>query len=305
MTFKNHLTKTHMKSIVKIVLLASFALVFASCEDVVQIKLDEGSGLYVIDAFINSSRTDQVIKITNNSSYFSNGQPTGISGASVILTDLTENRQFVFNYTSNGNYVYTLAANDTIAKINHNYSLSVVIDGATYTSSTTQKRLASIDSIGVEPNDNNFFGGSSSTDTTYFCTLYAKDKADLQTDYYWVKTFRNDTLFSAPEDLNVNIDGTGGAITNPPSDSLDFTPPSTLLGFRKYRRHDRCKVEVHSIMFDTYNFLTQAQVQINNGGLFATTPENVKTNLVTPAGKTKAVGWFSVASVATKSIQVR
>jgi hypothetical protein len=296
-----------MKLIFKLCLLASFVLAFSSCEDVVQIKLDEGSKLYVIDAFVNNLRTDQVVKITNNSNYFSAASPSGISGANVVLMDLTDNKQYVFTYTSNGNYVYALGLTDTLAKVGHTYSLRVDIDGALYTATTEQKRPASIDSINVMLDDGGFgFGGPSNTsDTSFFCTLYAKDKADAHPDYYWIKTFRNDTLFSDASDLNVNIDGTGGEITDSPADSLDFTPPSTLLGFKKYRKHDRCRVEVHSIMKDTYNFFVQAQAQINNGGLFATTPENVRTNLTGPKGQTKAVGWFSVSSVATRSVLVR
>ncbi len=296
-----------MKPIFKITLLSCIAFLFSSCEDVVQVKLDEGSKLYVIDAFVNNLRTDQLIRITTNASYFSNISPPGVSGATVVLTDLNDNRQYVFNYTSNGNYVYTLLSTDTLARINHNYSLSVTIDGAVYNSSTTQKRLASIDSISAQLNDGSlgFGGGGNGKDSTYLCILFAKDKADTQADYYWIKTYRNDTLFADAADLNLNIDGTGGAITDAPADSLEFTPPSTLLGFKKYRKHDRCSVEVHSITSTTYNFFTQASTQINNGGLFATTPENVKTNITSPDGKTKAIGWFSVASVATKSILVR
>jgi hypothetical protein len=38
-------------------------------------------------------------------------------------------------------------------------------------------------------------------------------------------------------------------------------------------------VEIHSINLETYNFLTQVQTQTTNSGLFATSPENVKTNI--------------------------
>lgn len=296
-----------MKLLFKLCLLASFTLAFSSCQDVVQIKLDEGSKLYVIDAFVNNLRTDQVVKITNNSSYFSTTAPSGVSGATVILMDLTDNQHYVFNYTGNGNYVYSLAPTDTLARVGHNYRLMVEIDGILYLATTEQKRPASIDSISVVLDDGSFgFGGpTNALDTSFFCILYAKDKSDARSDYYWVKTYRNDTLFSEASDLNLNIDGTGGEITNSPADSLDFTPPSTLLGFKSYKRNDRCRVEIHSVMKDTYNFFVQAQTQINNGGLFATTPENVKTNLEGPKGQTKAVGWFSVASVATKSVVIR
>jgi hypothetical protein len=296
-----------MKLVFKLFLLASFVLAFSSCEDVVQIKLDEGSKLYVIDAFVNNLRTDQVVRINNNSSYFSATSPSGVSGANVVLMDLTDNKSYVFNYTSNGNYVYSLALTDTLAKVGHTYSLMVQIDGALYAATTEQKRPSSIDSISVTIDDGSFgFGAPSNTkDTTYLWILYAKDKSDARSDYYWVKTYRNDTLFSEASDLNLNIDGTGGEITNSPADSLEFTAPSTLLGFKSYKRNDRCRVEIHSLMKETYNFFVQAQTQINNGGLFATTPENVKTNLSSPKGKTKAVGWFSVASVATKSVVIK
>lgn len=288
-------------------MICSLALGVSSCEDVVQVKLDEGSKLYVIDAFITNQRTQQVVKITNNTSYFNSADPSGVSGASVILVDLTDNKNYNFTYTSNGNYVYSNWMSDTIAKTGHEYRLMIQLDGNLYLATTRQKRPASIDSISVVQNDGSFGFGppANPNDTTFMCVLYAKDKADGVPDYYWVKTFRNDTLFSQASDINLNVDGTGGEITTASVDSLEFTPPSTLLGFKSYRRNNRCRVEIHSIMKDTYNFFVQAQAQIGNGGLFATTPENVRTNISSPAGTTKAVGWFSVASVATKTVLVK
>jgi len=59
-----------MKKIIQFVIIPITLIFFSSCEDVVQIKLDEGSKLYVIDAFVNSLPTDQVIRVTYNDSYF-------------------------------------------------------------------------------------------------------------------------------------------------------------------------------------------------------------------------------------------
>jgi hypothetical protein len=57
---------------------------------------------------------------------------------------------------------------------------------------------------------------------------------------------------------------------------------------------------------ETNNFLIQAVAQIQNGGLFATTPENVRTNIITPSdAKTKAVGWFNMATVISKTILIQ
>jgi hypothetical protein len=292
-----------MKNIFKLLIVTVSLFMFTSCEDVIQIKLDEGSKLYVIDAFVNNLRTDQTIRVLTNDTYFSNKEAPPVSNAIVILKDLTGNAQYTFSYTSNGNYIYKLAPTDTISRIGHQYEVSVTIDGNTYTALCTQKRTAILDSISaVYVNGGGGFGPSQ---PYYNCFLWARDKVDNNADYYWIKTFRNDTLFSKPGDLNTAIDGTGGAVAVADAggaDTLDFTPPAIFLGFNRYQSGDKCKVEIHSITRETNNFLLQAVAQIQNGGLFATTPENVRTNIVTPSGaKTKAIGWFNMATVVTKT----
>jgi hypothetical protein len=289
-----------VRSSLKIFLFVTGLLFLSSCENVIQIKLDEGSKIYVIDAFVNNLRTDQVIRVTTNDSYFSNRTPPAVANANVVLKDLTANVSYNFPYTSEGNYVHTLLSTDTIARIGHQYQLEVTIDGYLYTSLEEQHRAAKIDSVSVTLNDGSF--GPKTDDTTYYCLLFARDKADNNADYYWLKTFRNDTLFSQPEDINICIDGTGGIVKDAPADSISFTPGSTFLGFKSYHRNDKIAVEIHSISRDNYFFFIQAYNQINNQGLFATTPENIKTNVNTPGdAKTKAIGRFSVSSVATYS----
>ena len=291
-----------MKPIFKFLLLTVSVLCLTSCEDVIQVKLDEGSKLYVIDAFVNDQRTSQTIRVINNDSYFSAREAPPVAGALVVLKDLTANKTYNFNYTGNGNYVFNTTDADTMCKVGHQYELNVTIDGMTYSSLTVQKRTAKIDSISAEVIGESGFGGGRN-DSTYFCNLFAREKVDNNTDYYLVKTFRNDTLFFSASDINVCIDGTGGAVTEAGGiDSLEFTPPATLLSFKQYKKGDVCKVEVHSISRETYYFFIQAAAQISNGGLFATTPENVKTNITTPVeAKTKAVGWFNVATVTSKT----
>lgn len=295
-----------MKTLYNSLFLLSLVAFLSSCEDVVQVKLDEGSKLYVIDAFVNNLRQDQKIRVVTNDAYFSNRQAPPVTNADVLLKDLTNGKQYKFNYSENGFYLYKLLPGDTLGRVNHQYELNVTIDGTTYKSLGVQKRTAGIDSIVSTFNDGNSGGFGPPSDPFYTCELFAKDKTDANTDYYWVKTFRNDTLFSAPGDLNLSIDGTNGPIADAPIDSTDFTPPITFLSFKTYQKGNSCKVEIHSLSRDGYFFFVQASNQINNGGLFATTPENVKTNIVTPEGaKTKAIGWFNMATVATKSIVIK
>lgn len=280
-------------------------LFLASCQDVVQIKLDEGAKLYVVDAFVNDMRQTQIIRVTTTDSYFSNKSAPPVPNAVVTLKDLTNSKQYSFTYGGDGDYTYNLAPSDTIGHIGHQYELDVTLDGNTYTSLTTLKRTASIDSISAEYFDGTSGGFGPKRKPYYMCTLWAKDKVDKDPDYYLIKTFRNDTLFFSSSDLNICIDGTGGPVTDLPVDSTNFTPPATYIGFKAYHSGYTCKVEIHSISRDTYYFFTQASAQISNGGLFATTPENVKTNVSTPSGaKTKCIGWFNMAAVASKKIKI-
>jgi hypothetical protein len=58
---------------------------------------------------------------------------------------------------------------------------------------------------------------------------------------------------------------------------------------------DTLRVELQSIPRDYYYFLNEMTTQINNVGLFATSPANVRTNVRnTQAGSSKtAVGYFA------------
>lgn len=266
-----------------------------SCEDVIQIKLDEGSKLLVVDAFINDLRNTQKVRLTYTDSYFSGTNPPPVTSATVVLKDLTGNITYNFTNTGNGDFVYTITSGDTIARVNHAYKLEVNYDGTTYTAFAFQKRTTQIDSIQAE-----YRKPTSFQKEGYRCTLWARDVPGPLIDYYWIKAYRNNILFNEGAQINLAVDGANGA----GADGFIFTPPIaggiTPRG-EIYALNDTCLVEIHSISEEAYKFLGQVISQTTNSGLFATTPENVKTNIVTPSNaKIKAIGWFNMASVGSK-----
>jgi hypothetical protein len=279
-----------MKIISKIIILF-VVILFASCEDAIQIKLDEGSKLLVVDAFINDMRTNQVVKITNTDSYFSGQNPPPVNSATVVLKDITANKSYNFTGSGNGNYIYTITPVDTIAFVGHAYELSVSYNGNIYTSYTTQKRSTKVDSI-----SSNFKEKTSFTEEGYYCKFWGMDIPGQETDYYWIKAFKNRVMYNKGNQLNLAVD----AAYSSGADGFIFIPPIsegiTPFGER-YSFHDTCRVEIHSISRETYYFLVQVISQTTNSGMFATTPENVRTNINTPEGATKAIGWFNMASV--------
>lgn len=282
-----------MKKLGRLTLLIFTICFFGSCQDPVQVKLDEGAELLVIDAFVESKYDMMTIHIHKNSTYFNTRDPEPVKDAQVRIHNLTANVSCEFFNTREDRYeAFISASKDNFFKVGHQYRLDVGYNGATYSALTTMPRAAKIDSIGATLYKNNPVTGQPMKDPYYVCTLWAKDKADNNPDYYWIKSRFDSTV------VNICIDGTGGIVKDATQDSVYFTSPYNLLAFQTFYPGTRCNVEVHAINKDTYYFLAQAVKQVQNGGMFATTPENVKSNFVTPTdAKTKAVGWFSVANV--------
>ncbi len=275
-------------------------IVFASCEDVVQVKIDQGSKLLVIDAFVDNQRNNQKIRLTYTDDFFNGQNPPGVKGATVVLKALSSNLSYNFVDAANGDYNYVLATTDTIAYVNHTYQLEVTYNGEKYTSVTNLVRTTPIDSISAE-----FAPKSAFNAEGYFCSLWAIDVAGPNSDYSWIKSFRNGKLYNKGSQINVAVDGA----YSHGNDGLIFIPPMAqgITSFDDlFQKNDICRVEIHSISKETYNFLLQVQVQTTNSGLFATTPENIRTNIVSPADtKMKGIGWFNMAavSVAQKLVQ--
>lgn len=280
-----------MKKIFNYIAAAAMVLSLASCEDVIQVKLDKGESIVTVDAFVNDLRQQQNIRLTYTDGYFSQKPNQGIAGATVKITDLNSGQLFNFADQGNGNYTLPVNAGDTIGRIGHQYKLEVTHQGVLYSSTILMKRTTTVDSIDVKKNDSTGFNPKKG----YKCAFLGHDPAGDTVDYYWVKSFRNGVFFGKGGEINICENAGGG----PGTDGLFFIPPVAegITPFGEvFQLSDVCRVEIHSITKETFDFLTQVQTQTTNSGLFATTPENVKSN-ITASGNVKVVGWFSMSAV--------
>ena len=284
-----------MKSI-KFSLIILLAYTLTSCENVIQVKLDKGTPEITIDAFINDMRVAQKVRLTYTDDYFSQTNNAPITGATVRLKNLTTNEVFNFTDNSNGDYVFNIATTDTLARIGSDYELTVNHQGNIYTSNTKLNRTTQIDSIKCEFKEAGLGGKEG-----YKVSFLAFDIPGGEPDFYWIKSYRNGKFFNKGIEINVAYD----AAYSSGSDGLFFIQPIaegvTPQG-EVFKKYDDCRIEIHSISHTTYDFLIQVQKQTTNSGLFATTPENVKSNITSAAGNsTKVVGWFSMSAVGFKS----
>jgi hypothetical protein len=76
---------------------------------------------------------------------------------------------------------------------------------------------------------------------------------------------------------------------------------------KPFSKGDRIRVENWSITAEAYQYYVEMRGQVNNGGLFANVPANIKTNILTlhPDKGMAAVGFFGGASVTSKEIVIR
>jgi hypothetical protein len=268
-----------------------------SCQDKVQIKLDEKGKVLCVDAFLNNLRQNPKIRLTYTDSYFSGKTPPALVGANITVKDLTANKTYTFIDNSDGNYTYNLALTDTIIFSNHTYQLDVKYNSYEYKSITNCIQAATVDSLYFEYKEANTSAGNNAKAGNRL-RLIAADIIGPSSNFYWVKIFKNGKFYGRPENIQLEFFGNNGEFdgqlffeekwaTSGPDGDVD----PCITG-------DVARLEIHGISREAYDFFQLGIQMSNNGGLFAGTPVNLPTN-ISRADKSypKVVGMFSVSDV--------
>jgi hypothetical protein len=274
-----------MKKIFPILFLATFLI---SCEESIHLDLDQTPSTVVIEGLVTNKAGIQSVKVSRTADFYSAGNTPRITNALVtVKDDLGIEHVFVHNPRdaddSTGIYI---PEDGFIGEIGRTYTLTVDLDGATYTATDDLVSVIPMDSLkyrfdedeAEEPKD---FGRA------YELLLYAREPQD-QTNFYLFKFYRNDSLkyysdtdiyFSDDKLLAEDIDG----IESP----IFFT-----LG-------DKATVEAYSLSRAGYVFYYDLSTILNNdeGGMFGPIPASPRTNL-----SNGALGFFQVSAVNTSTI---
>jgi hypothetical protein len=274
-------------------------LITVSCESKVQVNIDGQESQLTVDAFLNNLRQTQKVRLTFTDSYFSGKTPPPLSGAIVILTDMSLNREFSFHDQHNGDYTYDVMPFDTMIMKGHTYQLTVQFDRYEYKAVTVCRRTSIIDSLFFNFQEATT-GLVGATKAGHMLTLISRDEQGSLPDFYWLKLFKNGKFKSRLQDLQLETFG-----NNNEGDGQFFMPQrwnvsdgtmgdSCVSG-------DKVRLEIHGISRETYDFLSLGKQMSNNGGLFAVTPVNQATNIY-PTEKQfpKAVGQFHVGEATFK-----
>lgn len=123
-----------------------FVLLTSGCEEVIPVDLNTDPPRLVVEASLKwqkgTAGDKQMIKLSTTTSYFSNLIPT-VSGAKITVKN---SQNTVFDFTE-GSVAGQYNCDNFAPKINETYTLTIILNGVTYTATETLKSVAPIEEI--------------------------------------------------------------------------------------------------------------------------------------------------------------
>lgn len=297
-----------MRQRFNILLITIGSLLILSCEDRIYPTLESAAPVYMVDAWLNNSKGNQVIVLTKSQAYFDYSLSPAVSGASVRVTDdVGTTYTFVEDLANKGNYVWHPTGGHFFAEVGNKFDLKIIVGGETLTSSCKIGRVPPIDSITFDTDKR-----ATSNDMITRGEFWATDPAGPG-DAYWIRTFKNGILLNKPSEINIAYDA--GFSPGGETDGVTFITPirrginsndNDVNGKRlsPIVTGDSLYVQIFSISYEAFTHLSQVSVQTDRPGgfqeLFATPLANVSTNMTNanPNG-TVVQGFFNVSAVSS------
>lgn len=132
-----------MKKLTAFLLPAVALLFLASCTKVIDVNLNNTSAKLVIEARVSDQSGPQRVKLTKTVNFDTDNNFPPVTGASVILRDITAGLADTLDEVSAGIY-----ESSTIPGVQgHTYNLVINAEGKTYTSSSTMPQVVPFDSL--------------------------------------------------------------------------------------------------------------------------------------------------------------
>lgn len=281
-----------MKRLVYIFSILTAGAGFTACEDVIDLDVPEGKTYTVVDAWITNAPGKQDIRVTQTVPYTSTQPAPVVDDAVVILSDLTDGTTYNFTF-ADGVYSYDPGAGNSIGQLNHAYRLRVQLGEEIFEATDTIRNVPPIDSITYEFKSKE---DAESGEEGYYARFHGRDLPG-QTDYYWIRSYRNSLARKEADVFAINA-----AFNEGITDSAVFITPISE-GITKddkpFQLNETVIVRIASCTKASHTFLTHVESQLNNGGLFASILQNVKSNLVNTntASQARVLGWFGTSGV--------
>ena len=265
------------------------AFVIWSCDEPYTIDTDQQESQIIVEALLTNELKQHFVKISETTGFYSSGQTPRVSEATVLVTDDQGNSfTYVEDQEDPGRYLSEIPFQ---GEVGVTYTLMIIINGQTISSSETMMRVTTIDSLtyNIDEEEKKYLEDHGIDRGRYYeVLLYTKEPQDTQ-DYYLFKFYRNgeilnydgeDIYYADDEVIQENIDG--------------------IVFNDWYSKDEVAGIEMYSLSRNAFLFYSDLEITLNNdGGLFSPLPTNPRTNLVG-----NALGLFQVSAIASDEITI-
>lgn len=250
-------------------------VLFTSCEKVVDVDLATGAPRLVVEASINwyaeTSGNEQQIKLSTTTGYFSEEIPS-VVGATVYITNSTNQ---VVAFTED-DIPGTYKCNDFIPVVGENYTLTIVYEGQTYTSTETLLNTPTVSRI-EQKNDGGLLG------------------EDIEIKFFF------DDLENETNQYLLRIDDTYKVIPEYGVLEDRFFQNNEMFGLyisEDLKASDTLKFTLNGVSLNHYNYMNilLAQTGTTSAGPFSTPTSTVRGNIVNQTNFNNfALGYFRLS----------
>jgi hypothetical protein len=256
----------------RLIYIFAFIICFAlcSCEELIDVNLNDANPRYVIEADLTDLTNDQIINVSQTVAFNEPVRNKPINNAAVVVTD---DKGTIYNFNSTGNGAYKATFKP---KPNTRYDLRVTIDEEVFESSSYMNAYVDVDSLGIM--EDVIF-----SDTVYSVTLKFVDPID-QPNYYKYNISVNGSDFKFSRVFSDKFND-GLYVTHQVSDNNN----DILIG-------DSIVVRRQIVDKPVFNYWNEV-LSINPGSAAPANPTSNITN--------DALGFFSVSSAKKYGFRIR
>ena len=282
-----------------IAIVAMFSV--TSCNDVIDLKLDDPAPVLVVDGFISNQKDNQYVRLSSLENYFAE-QPPNYSIYKSATVTLRENGSDV------GTYVFNEVSEQFEIPyegvIGNEYQIYIKLpDGSSYLSAPElMLDPIPIDSIWYDTYEDDGFGSSDSGYTVY---IYAADPIGTGDFYQWKSytndvyeneagdlSYANDRFVDGQEDIEIEV----YSISNSDFRDLKAEAPNNKVIIT---------IEQLKISERYYDFLALVDQQFDVGSPFASPPAEIRGNVYKQGeDDVLALGYFYAGSLDKAEIEI-
>jgi len=258
------------------ILIACIAVLFSACQKVISVKLSPGASKYVIEGVITDQPGTCSVSITATKDFSADNTFPGVSGATVKVE--SDGTVYTLTETTPGTYA-TSAITGTPGKT---YTMTAIVDGNTYTASSTMPQPVGLDSMYVS---------NGSLSNKLYVTIVYTDPAGVPNYYRWVQYInglKEKSVFIADDEFSDGLTVKGQLNYN--NDTNDPNRDITI--------GDTVRIDMICLDSAVYKYWYELNTEASGNGS-ANSPANPISNI-----NGGCLGYFSAQTVRTKTLVV-